>query len=353
MSTEQSSQLVIACFHTATLCLVIVLLIMSFPTLYTHTNIGKTSRWMVIWFFVFTILAETCISLSLWLSIALHSYKYHLQDYTWFQILHFAAIILDNSAQATTYLLFTYRLYLTFQDSSYQSSKCTFIILYLSILIYLICQISYAIINTYTNIFDVNVGIDALISSIVVEALDIFILLFILYLFLQKLFRIIATGINLNKHNIIQTQVTLLDDVELSLSHYSKSNDQHMDQHKTTTAPTLSTFALNEEQLRLLYIGTKMSVLTLWMLFAFQFFQIADLAANIYYVLNGKYNMSIFYVTWLSWSLQTIISTICVYLSFKFSDHTYKKLCGQCHLMTTSACEKWIRYDVKYSFQRY
>ena len=358
-------QLIIAAFHTAILCFVIIIYAVSSQFLYNQQlKLDNRIRFISTLFFVFTILGEIFVAGSLWLFNSTHDDQ-SLQDNNTFQNLHFLAIFFHNLAQAVTYLLFAYRHYLTFKDSIYESNKCTFIILYIAIGIYLLFQISYDIINTYTNAFDVNDGIDALISTLAVEILDTFILSFILTLFLSKLFRVISTGVKLdnertsqqsksmvNMNNSLNTQMTAFSDNESNVTPLLQDvvhslNSAFIDIEDEVVTKDLFNYTLNEEQLKILYLGTKMSVLTFWMFIVYQLYQITNLGANIYFVIYGKYNQAIFFATWISWGLQIIISTICIYLSFKYANTNYTKFCSSCHLKTTAISEKWIKKDVE------
>lgn len=357
-------QVIIAAVHTAILCFVVLIYAISSHFLYNQQlKLDNRIRFISTLFFIFTIFGEIFVSGSLWLFNLTHNDQ-SLQDNNTFQNLHFLAIFFNNLAQSTTYLLFAYRHYLTFKDSIYESHKCIFIILYIAIGIYLLFQISYDIINTYTDTFDVNDGIDALISTIAVEILDTFILSFILLLFLSKLFRVISTGVKLdherasqqsqnmvNMNNSLNTAMTNFSDNESNVTPLLQDvvhslNSAFIDIEDEVVTKDLFNYTLNEEQLKILYLGTKMSVLTFWMFISFQLYQITNLVANIYFVIYKTYNQSIFYATWIMWALQIIISTICVYLSFKYANTNYTKLCSCLHLKTTAICEKWIKKDV-------
>ena len=367
-------QVIIGAFHTAILCFVIIMYAVSAQFIYNHQlKIDYSIRLIATLFFIFTILCEIFVAGRLWLFNLSHDHG-SLQDSNSFQNLHFLTILFGNLAQSITCLLFAHRHYFTFRDSIYESNKCISIILYFAIGIYLLFQISYDIINTYTRTFRINGvhnGIDALISTISVEILSIFILSFILISFLSKLFRVISIGVkvdtergrissqskckyvmNINNNNSLSTQITNYSDNESNITPLLQDvvhslNSAFIDIENEVVTKDLFNYTLNEEQLKILYLGTKMSVLIFWMLFAFQFKGISNLCADIYFVRNKRYTEAIFYMTWISWGIQIIISTICVYLSFKYANTNYTRLCSWCHLKTTAITEKWIKKDVK------
>mmetsp|Transcript_49427 Transcript_49427/g.82267 ORF Transcript_49427/g.82267 Transcript_49427/m.82267 type:complete len:213 (-) Transcript_49427:40-678(-) len=101
---------------------------------------------------------------------------------------------------------------------------------------------------------------------------------------------------------------------------------------------------MSSRQTRLIFVMTRCTILNL---FAFATTIVFGFFAFIYV----RYGTHLYFL-YSAWSLDMLINSICLYLSFAFSTKAYSKCCGQCHkrcqnLMTFCAAKRILHQHVQ------
>eukprot|EP01084_Bolivina_argentea_P017166 32064_1 len=224
-------------------------------------------------------------------------------------------------ATVLCYLLWIVRMKHCFLNTPYQPSSLTYKIMYIGIATFFIFQMTMDILlflwesKVITYIFldkydIINIFVKSLIHTIVS--------VFLIYLFLSRLMKI---------------TVEVAEDDHDDISDFQSES-----------------LELTGLQKSLIHIITKYGVLFTSMIITTEFYILGDVILSIAYLLETGNDTSstheTYHVKWIILGINCVIMSICILLSFEFSDRCYQRICKCCHLYCRRCFSSKAKRDI-------
>lgn len=225
--------------------------------------------------------------------------------------------------QTLTYILFIKRLKYIFKSTKYKSSSMTYNILYILSIIFAAIEIIKNTLNYLWNkntfnlkndyeYFEYNiVYIDYILSLIIDSLLSIV----LIYLFLSKLCRL---NIDISMYEYEYNKKSIYD-----------NNNNH---------------SLNKRQLNLLQIISRITVLSITTVLSSQLLMIFFVL--VFFKKDKVLNLSIFWIIF--WSIDCIINSLCIFLSFDFAIKWYHLICYPFDSCSIKICKRYTKNSVNH-----
>ena len=243
----------------------------------------------------------------------LQTHKQFGYTVSWIDLLSWILFILSK---IMLFIIFIGRLYFSFRNTSYSSKKWVYIIFIICIPILILLMtinevIAFQIDLNYTNnaqheTFKAHSLLEMLIMTIFMIVFDGIITFCVIYLFYQKLYLVLLAKTRTNRY---------ISGAELEL---------------------------NESQLYFINKIVKHTLLCFISLILAQFVWYYSLITFICF--DGNIN-NIWIITYYFVIIDGCLSVICVYLTYKFNDGLYYKLCNKPHKLLLSCCTKFAKRE--------
>lgn len=263
-------------------------------------------------------------------------------------------------ANIFTYIVFIHRVYYTFKNSRYAIRKIHLVFLTIILVMDTVAIFIYVFCLTTFFANAQNSSTDMLLIVLSFDTInDIAINITLLYLFLTKLRRIV---LNLNFQSIDELSSTQQQHNDRSTLIQNVGNSKetididHDNNESTETDENLDfenmysdIFNLDDKQKEIVYIMTKVSLLTIIAALFAQSFNIIT-AFNEYTFSGNGYTEKLYIGAIIAYTCRGIegfINCTVLYLMFTFSINEYKFCCGKCHKCLYSSCILNVKQNIR------
>ena len=365
-------------FGIVSFCLIgcVLILLMILTNLYGFdcclTDVSQITKPIrsVTWLSTLSLLAFTLTCASQAYIILNISSDAQISDSVIMEINALISLISWTLGQLFIYLLFIANLHHTFKNTNLKLSNRVLIFLIISICVFCLCRIGY--ITLYTLYFkevitDAQVHYPLALMVCGTEIMDLIVSIILVYLFINRLFKLVQSQPNNYKRRRISyirknidTQPLLIQESKtktntntdlsvieeyhgMNYSNIANSSHDHLDPQKRNPnkyrSETQSTIEIDDNQETILGVASKYVVLSTFAIVSTQFFlMIAVMEAISFDSLSGEFYLISFGIYYSFLALDCFINALCICLNFEYNIVWFWSICCICDNWCYSIC---------------